>query len=54
MILDLMVDSSKENRSFSYVAIKRLKKILHRHQWMDVWRLIHPGVGDYSFYLKST
>lgn len=50
MILNPLLDASKESKSISYATLKRLKKCPHSHHLMDVWRLMHPKAREYSFY----
>lgn len=49
MILDPTLDTSKVNQNTSYTNLKLLK-CLHESQWMDIWRILHPKEGVYSFY----
>lgn len=48
--LDPLLDTFNSSTQHSYAALRRLKKTLHQHQLIDVWRLSNPEGKDNSFY----
>lgn len=50
LTLDLRVDSTKNTIHFSYTALRRIKKCLFTHQFVDVWWNMSPSGRDYTYY----
>lgn len=49
-VLNPVVDASSATSYLSFVKLNRLKKILFRHQLIDVWHFLHPKDRDFSFF----
>lgn len=50
MTLNPTEDYSSCSSFLSFVAIRRLKQVLHHHQLINVWRILHPSGEDYCYY----
>lgn len=48
--LEPLLDTTTPASHISYAALKRLKKLLHRFQLIDTWRISHPKGRDFTFY----